>query len=376
MALYRRNAIRRRAGRYRQVGSFRGRPYMRKTSVRRTSGRRRKGSSRKARVGRSRVRLGGVRSAPGSPNVSLSMMKVTHKSFKLPKFIKNLTAPYFLRYNVGGRVQAGNGSQGVADIPFWVSADDPFKTSLGTITGASLNNDGVISDAFVAFKAVQPQFSLTEVNETVRILWMGTKGVTEVFNKSNSSVNCRLYWCFSRRDKTLDAGFNNPTLAFGGGLDAQDGPLSDGASPIGGAFPGSTPFESGKFTSQWRVTSVKKFTLPPGGRHLAYFHQKGRRLLNEAFWGDYNIARNFSLFPFIVTEGMPVALDATGTDPGSSTLSQHRVHWITRIGHQFRAIGQQKIWYDTATNFGPAPYTQTTPAQLMTQDYNIIAPPI
>ena len=290
--------------------------------------------------------------------------------------MKALTAPYYLRYNIGGRVQAGNGSQGVENINFWVSASDPFKVRSGTLSGSSFTNDGVISDAFVALKAVMPEFSLADPNETMRIMWMGTKGVTEVFNKSNSSVNCRLYWCFPRRDKPIDAGFNSPIDAFGAGLDEQDGPLTDGASPIGGAFPGSTPFESQKFTTNWRVASVKRFTLTPGGRHLAHFRQKGRRLLNEAFWGDYNIARNFTMFAFIVTEGMPVALDATGTDPGSSTLSQHRVHWITRIGHQFRALSQQKTWYDTATNFGPAPYSQATPAQLMTQDYNIIAPPI
>lgn len=290
--------------------------------------------------------------------VSSSSYRQPYRS-KVPRGFSQILAPRWIGWNASNVMYVASGRQISGMLTCYKNTNTNDTTGRKEWMFSFDHFNGIHSNLV----RDEAWGTLTQGFNTLRY-WVDYCKVSHRFrNSSNRAVNITLYNITPRKDMLSQ-------VTVSGVVQQGQSPIQDWAlgykemqeviePHLPGAagdytdwseVPGTTPFKSGRFMSNWRVTAKSSFTLQPGKEHVHVTFLSPKfpfNVLDNAAdklnMGD--IRRGVSHGLMFTTRGSIVSDSADGNVTTSKGFVQYTVSGSCR----FRAIGKNRTLY---TSFG------------------------
>lgn len=270
---------------------------------------------------RSLSRRGDVKVDQEDGDTTLSVKTVVKK--KIGKFLKGwkkVGGMRFVSTATGTRINAANGQQGSLAIA--LVGTDAVTSNISLFGFSHLNS------LFLNLAADETFVQPTIGTNTRRLMLIGCNLQCRYKNQTTGQVQLTIYDVIARRDRTFNTSCRQDWVD--GVFNERDTVLS--SSVLGEATPGASPFQSTRFTQQWKVIGVNKVVMHAGSEHTHKVNFKLNRLINQAMFAENLIFGKLTYQQLAVVSGPiaePTAVDTVGlAAAGVDVVAETRTRFL------------------------------------------------
>lgn len=166
-------------------------------------------------------------------------------------------------------------------------------------------------------------------------------------NQTTTPVSVTIYDCTPRKDGDAFG----PIDAWNVGVNDQSVTLPGADNALTMTQIGTTPFQSRRFTTRWKVLKVTKTMLGGGAEHHHHISQKPRYLFNAEEETSFAVSRGTTLITFIVFHGGVVGTSGSAA-PVSTTTSDATLEIVSSVRTIARMFERSLTSYVQWNNLG------------------------